>query len=72
MTPGSVLDSYPPHDRRAKYLPGVDSPENDPGPPPCPGCGDECAPESLPTLRELRWPCCGHREPIDPMEDLSL
>lgn len=41
-------------------------------PPPCPNCGDECAPETLPFTRRMRWGCCGYTEPIDPYDDPSL
>lgn len=68
--PDDLLDRFAL--RRHRYLPGVDSPEDDPGPPPCPGCGDESAPESLPETRMLRWGCCGHRERIDPYDNPSL
>lgn len=40
--------------------------------PACPNCGDECEPESLPTFGELRWPCCGYRQAVDPYDDPSL
>lgn len=47
-------------------------PQQDDGPPPCPNCGDEAGPETLPFTQQLRWGCCGYREPIDPYDDPSL
>lgn len=58
--------------RQRSYLPGVDSPEDDPGPPHCPRCGDESAPDYLPERRMSYWGCCGHMEHIDPYDDPSL
>lgn len=55
-----------------RYLPGVDSPEDDPGPPPCPDCGDESEPELLAERQVMYWPCCGAWEVIDPYDDPSL
>jgi hypothetical protein len=55
------------------YNPSIDSPELDPGPPVCPNCGDENdGPTSLPFTQQLRWPCCGYREDIDPYDNPDL